>query len=62
MGGSQKQTGSGLYSGGLTWSTVLRCDDHTGIFTLLLVVQPSVYSAWSAIAALHLCLTYLHSN
>ena len=29
MGGS----GSGLYSGGLTWSIVLRCDDHTGIFT-----------------------------
>ena len=26
-------SGSGLYSGGLTWSTVLRCDDHTGIFT-----------------------------
>ena len=25
--------GSGLYSGGLTWSIVLRCDDHTGIFT-----------------------------
>ena len=24
---------SGLYSGGLTWSIVLRCDDHTGIFT-----------------------------
>ena len=24
--------GSGLYSGGLTWSIVLRCDDHTGIF------------------------------
>ena len=23
---------SGLYSGGLTWSIVLRCDDHTGIF------------------------------
>ena len=22
-----------LYSGGLTWSIVLRCDDHTGIFT-----------------------------
>ena len=26
-------SGSGLYSGGLTWSIVLRCDDHTGIFT-----------------------------
>ena len=25
--------GSGLYSGELTWSIVLRCDDHTGIFT-----------------------------
>ena len=25
-------SGSGLYSGGLTWSIVLRCD-HTGIFT-----------------------------
>ena len=25
-------SGSGLYSGGLTWSIVLRCDDHTGIF------------------------------
>ena len=24
---------TGLYSGGLTWSIVLRCDDHTGIFT-----------------------------
>ena len=24
--------GSGLYSGGLTWSISLRCDDHTGIF------------------------------
>ena len=24
--------GSGLYSGGLNWSIVLRCDDHTGIF------------------------------
>ena len=28
-----KLSGSGLYSGGLTWSIVLRCDDHTGIFT-----------------------------
>ena len=27
------RSGSGLYSGGLTWSIVLRCDDHTGIFT-----------------------------
>ena len=27
------QCRSGLYSGGLTWSIVLRCDDHTGIFT-----------------------------
>ena len=26
-------SGSGLYSGRLTWSIVLRCDDHTGIFT-----------------------------
>ena len=26
-------SGSGLYSGGLTWSIVLKCDDHTGIFT-----------------------------
>ena len=26
-------SGSGLYSGGLTWSVVLRCHDHTGIFT-----------------------------
>ena len=26
-------SGSGLYSGGFTWSIVLRCDDHTGIFT-----------------------------
>ena len=26
-------SGSGLYSGELTWSIVLRCDDHTGIFT-----------------------------
>ena len=26
-------SGSGLHSGGLTWSIVLRCDDHTGIFT-----------------------------
>ena len=26
-------SGSGLYSKGLTWSIVLRCDDHTGIFT-----------------------------
>ena len=26
-------SGSGLYLGGLTWSIVLRCDDHTGIFT-----------------------------
>ena len=26
-------SGSGLYSGGLTWGIVLRCDDHTGIFT-----------------------------
>ena len=26
-------SGSGLYSGGLTWSIVLRCDDHTGILT-----------------------------
>ena len=26
-------SGSGLYSGALTWSIVLRCDDHTGIFT-----------------------------
>ena len=26
-------SGSGLYSGGLTWSIVLRCDDHTDIFT-----------------------------
>ena len=26
-------SGSGLYSGGLTWNIVLRCDDHTGIFT-----------------------------
>ena len=26
-------SGSGSYSGGLTWSIVLRCDDHTGIFT-----------------------------
>ena len=26
-------SGSGLYSGGLTWSIVPRCDDHTGIFT-----------------------------
>ena len=26
-------SGSGLYSGGLTWSIVLRCDDHTGFFT-----------------------------
>ena len=26
-------SGSGIYSGGLTWSIVLRCDDHTGIFT-----------------------------
>ena len=26
-------SGSGLYSGGLTWSIVLRCDDHTSIFT-----------------------------
>ena len=26
-------SGSGLYSGGLTWSIVLRCDNHTGIFT-----------------------------
>ena len=25
-------SGSGLYSGGLTWSIVLRCDDLTGIF------------------------------
>ena len=24
---------SGLYSGGLTWSIVLRCDDYTDIFT-----------------------------
>ena len=29
----RKGSGSGLYSGGLTWSIVLRCDDHTGIFT-----------------------------
>ena len=31
----KKQIGSssGLYSGGLTWSIVLKCDDHTGIFT-----------------------------
>ena len=28
-----KGSGSGSYSGGLTWSIVLRCDDHTGIFT-----------------------------
>ena len=28
-----KASGSGLYSRGLTWSIVLRCDDHTGIFT-----------------------------
>ena len=28
-----KNPASGLYSGGLTWSIVLRCDDHTGIFT-----------------------------
>ena len=27
------RSGSGSYSGGLTWSIVLRCDDHTGIFT-----------------------------
>ena len=26
-------SGSGSYSGGLTWSIVLRCDDHTGLFT-----------------------------
>ena len=26
-------SGSGIYSGGLTWSIVLRCDVHTGIFT-----------------------------
>ena len=26
-------SGSGLYSRGLTWSIVLRCDNHTGIFT-----------------------------
>ena len=26
-------SGSGLYSGGFTWSIVLRCDDLTGIFT-----------------------------
>ena len=26
---------------------------HTSLLLLLLVVQPSVYSAWSAIAALH---------
>ena len=26
-------SGSGSYSGGLTWSIVLKCDDHTGIFT-----------------------------
>ena len=26
-------SGSGLYSGGLTWSIVLKCDNHTGIFT-----------------------------
>ena len=26
-------SGSGSYSGGLTWSIVLRCDDHTDIFT-----------------------------
>ena len=25
--------GSGLCSGGLTWSIVLNCDDHRGIFT-----------------------------
>ena len=31
--GSGSGSGSGLYSGGLTWSIVLRCDDHTGIFT-----------------------------
>ena len=29
----KNSSGSGLYSGGLTWSIVLRCDDHTGIFT-----------------------------
>ena len=31
--GSGSGSGSGSYSGGLTWSIVLRCDDHTGIFT-----------------------------
>ena len=31
--GSGSGSGSSLYSGGLTWSIVLRCDDHTGIFT-----------------------------
>ena len=30
---TREGSGSGLYSGGLTWSIVLRCDDHTGIFT-----------------------------
>ena len=31
----KKQIGSssGLYSGGFTWSIVLKCDDQTGIFT-----------------------------
>ena len=28
-----EDSGSGLYSGRLTWSIVLRYDDHTGIFT-----------------------------
>ena len=30
---SASGSGSGLYSGGSLWSIVLRCDDHTGIFT-----------------------------
>ena len=30
---NQCRSGSGLYSGGLTWSIVLTCGDHTGIFT-----------------------------
>ena len=33
INGGHSGSGSGLYSGGLTWSIVLRCDDHTGIFT-----------------------------
>ena len=33
LGHKSSGSGWGSYSGGLTWSIVLRCDDHTGIFT-----------------------------